>query len=284
MSLSNCRACRVFARLGAGTDRLDVAAAMRCGIVVANVPDFCVNEQAEHTLALLLALARQLPHCDGGAAPRRLRGAPSSRRPPSCRPHARPGRLRRQRPRRGPEGGGLRPASARLGTQPGQTPGGGRILRRGTGRVGAAVEGERFCLSAPAADRQHAPLAGRRPAVPDEAERRTHQYGPRRLVDEQALVEALRRKSIAGAALDVFENIDVFAVDAAPPQHPLLELDNVLLTPQYAGSSVESTRESKLRGRRPLPTCFSAAGRHTSSTPRCGRASRCNPGEAEDNS
>src|SRR5262245_43130282 len=54
--------CRVIARLGAGTDRIDVAAATRAGIVVANVPDFCVHEQAEHTLALLLAFARRLPY------------------------------------------------------------------------------------------------------------------------------------------------------------------------------------------------------------------------------
>src|SRR5438034_5896390 len=54
--------CRVIARLGAGTDRIDVAAATRRGIVVANVPDFCLHEQAEHTLALLLAFARRLPH------------------------------------------------------------------------------------------------------------------------------------------------------------------------------------------------------------------------------
>src|SRR5215204_557760 len=53
--------CRVISRLGAGTDRIDVEAATRAGIVVANVPDFCLNEQAEHTMALLLALARRLP-------------------------------------------------------------------------------------------------------------------------------------------------------------------------------------------------------------------------------
>src|SRR5207248_1989057 len=41
-------------------DRIDVAAATRRGIVVANVPDFCVNEMAEHVLALLLAWGRRL--------------------------------------------------------------------------------------------------------------------------------------------------------------------------------------------------------------------------------
>ncbi|MEO6626501.1 MAG: hypothetical protein ABIN37_16985, partial [Burkholderiaceae bacterium] len=38
--------CRSIARLGAGTDRIDIDAATRCGIVVSNVPDFCLGEQA----------------------------------------------------------------------------------------------------------------------------------------------------------------------------------------------------------------------------------------------
>jgi phosphoglycerate dehydrogenase-like enzyme len=68
------------------------------------------------------------------------------------------------------------------------------------------------------------------------------------IVDEAALVGALRDKRIAGAGLDVFEGIDVFSLQHTPAKHPLLELDNVILTPHCAGSSVESTRESKIRG------------------------------------
>ena len=49
------RQCQVISRLGAGTDKIDVVCATERGIVVTNVPDFCLNEQAEHTLALLLA-------------------------------------------------------------------------------------------------------------------------------------------------------------------------------------------------------------------------------------
>ena len=55
------RHCRVISRLGAGTDKIDVAAATRMGILVTNVPDFCLSEQAEHTMALLLAFHRRLP-------------------------------------------------------------------------------------------------------------------------------------------------------------------------------------------------------------------------------
>ena len=68
------------------------------------------------------------------------------------------------------------------------------------------------------------------------------------LVDETALVKALKEKHLCGAALDVFEGIDVFALPKDPPQHELLKLDNVILTPHCAGSSVESTLDSKRRG------------------------------------
>src|SRR5262249_38906478 len=70
------------------------------------------------------------------------------------------------------------------------------------------------------------------------------------VVDEEALVGMLRRGRIAGAALDVFEGIDVFGLPGAAPRHPLLEMDNVILTPHCAGSSVESTLDSKVRGAR----------------------------------
>ncbi len=54
--------CRIISRLGVGLDNIDVAAATRRGIVVTNVPDYCVHEVAEHTLALLLALARKVAY------------------------------------------------------------------------------------------------------------------------------------------------------------------------------------------------------------------------------
>ncbi|HEY4095575.1 MAG TPA: C-terminal binding protein [Baekduia sp.] len=52
--------CRVIARYGIGYDNIDVAAATRHGIVVTYVPDYCLDEVADHAMALLLAAARGL--------------------------------------------------------------------------------------------------------------------------------------------------------------------------------------------------------------------------------
>jgi phosphoglycerate dehydrogenase-like enzyme len=61
------------------------------------------------------------------------------------------------------------------------------------------------------------------------------------LVDTDALVEALRRDAIHGAAIDVFDE------EPAPADHPLFELDNVLVTPHIAGSTEKSV-PAKHRG------------------------------------
>lgn len=54
------------------------------------------------------------------------------------------------------------------------------------------------------------------------------------VVEEEALVSALREKRIAGAMLDVYEHYRL------PAGHPLLSLDNAILTPHLAGMTVES--------------------------------------------
>ena len=58
--------CRVISRLGTGTDKIDVALAEARGILVTNVPTFCIEEQADHTMAMLLALVRKLPQMQRG--------------------------------------------------------------------------------------------------------------------------------------------------------------------------------------------------------------------------
>lgn len=240
--------CRVLARLGAGTDRVDIEAATRCGIVVTNVPDFCVNEQAEHTLALLLAVARRLPYMTDAMR----RGDWSARHHPQVH----------------------RIAGRTLG-----------LVGFGASAQAVAARARMFGLRLVAWARNPAKYEAAAAAVgvelveldmllrqsdfvsihlPLNAQTRHLIDGGRlalmkatavlvntargAIVDEAALVTALQAKRIGGAGLDVFEGIDVFALSGGPPDHPLLNLDNVVLTPHCAGSSVESTRESKLRG------------------------------------
>ena len=63
------------------------------------------------------------------------------------------------------------------------------------------------------------------------------------LVDEIALAEALRQGRLAGAGIDTFEDIDIFAEDPQAPDHPLLELDNVMLTPHVSGLSAQAMED-----------------------------------------
>jgi D-3-phosphoglycerate dehydrogenase / 2-oxoglutarate reductase len=56
--------CKVIARYGIGVDNIDLVAAREAGIVVTNVPDYCLEEVGVHALALILALYRRLPEAD----------------------------------------------------------------------------------------------------------------------------------------------------------------------------------------------------------------------------
>jgi len=56
--------CKIIVRYGIGVDNVDLKAAAARGIPVCNVPDYCIDEVADHTLALALSLARQLHQTD----------------------------------------------------------------------------------------------------------------------------------------------------------------------------------------------------------------------------
>jgi D-3-phosphoglycerate dehydrogenase len=240
--------CRTIARMGAGTDKIDVEMATQCGIVVSNVPDFCLGEQADHTMALLLSFARRLPYMQEALRSGNWKG----------RNH---------------------PGVHRIA---GQTLG---LIGFGASAQAVARRAAGFSLKLLAWTRSPANYADKAAALgvtmvslddlleqsdfvsihlPLTPQTR-HLIGAAQLarmrpnaalintargaiVDEAALVDCLQRRAVAGAALDVFEAIDLFAPPGQPPKHPLLELDNVIATPHCAGSSVESTHESKLRG------------------------------------
>ena len=62
--INGLKQCRVIVRYGIGVDNVDLAAAKARGIPVCNVPDYCIDEVADHALAMALSLARQLPQID----------------------------------------------------------------------------------------------------------------------------------------------------------------------------------------------------------------------------
>jgi D-3-phosphoglycerate dehydrogenase / 2-oxoglutarate reductase len=56
--------CKIIARYGIGVDTIDLAAATEAGIIVTNNPTYCIDEVAEHTMALLLSSARKIAFYD----------------------------------------------------------------------------------------------------------------------------------------------------------------------------------------------------------------------------
>lgn len=56
--------CRIIARYGIGLDTIDIAEATARGILVTNVPDYCIDEVSDHALALILSLVRRVAILD----------------------------------------------------------------------------------------------------------------------------------------------------------------------------------------------------------------------------
>ena len=240
--------CRTIARLGAGTDKIDVETATRCGIVVSNVPDFCLGEQADHTMALLLSFARRLPFMQDAMR----RGNWTARQHPGV--HRIEGQTlgligfgaSAQAVARRAAGFGLKLlAWTRSPDKYGEAAASLGVTMVSLDDLLGQSDFASIHLPLTAQTRHLLGAAQLARLRPHAALINTSRGA---IVDEAALIACLQRRAIAGAALDVFETIDVFAPPGAPPRHPLLELDNVIATPHSAGSSVESSYESKLRG------------------------------------
>ena len=73
------------------------------------------------------------------------------------------------------------------------------------------------------------------------------------IVEETGLIEVLRRRKIAGAALDVF------ATEPLPAGHPLADLDNVILTPHLIARTDECVRDTSLSACRSVLSMFKGA-------------------------
>ncbi len=213
---------RIVANYAVGLDNVDLDAARERGIVVTNTPDVLTRATAEHALALLLALVRRVAEGD------RLlrRREPWQLRPTFLLGHGLDGRTL------GIVGPG------RIGREFGRLAEalGMRTITAGRGEpLDDVLRADVVSLHCPLTDetrhliRKETLARMRTDAVLVNTSR-----GP--VVDEAALVDALRDGAIAGAALDVFED--------EPAVHPgLLELENVVLTPHIA-SATHRAREA----------------------------------------
>ena len=228
-----CPQLRVLGRMGVGYDNVDIEAATRHGVRVCNTPLPIVEPVAEHTFALLLALARRV--------------LPGDR-------NTRAGAFRQPEDQPGPEIAGKTLGVVGMGRT------GARVAQVGHLAFGMPV------LYADQVARPDIDSAlGARRVPLDELLRESdvvslhvnlspttrHLIGREALaamkpsawllnvargpvVDEVALVEALRSGEIAGAGLDVYE------VEPPRPDNPLFALENVVLTPHRGGFSDES--------------------------------------------
>ncbi|MFK4762203.1 C-terminal binding protein [Microbacterium sp. ZW T5_45] len=227
---------RIISRVGIGYDMVDVEAATARGIAVANTPNYCIEEVAAHTIAMIMSQARGLSAYD-----------------------------------RAVRAGVWKTVDARpLAVRPSQT----TVSVVGFGRIGSLVAhgcralGFRVLVADPYASADAVREAGCEPVeIPDAiaaadlltlhvplTEATRHMIddaalttmkpgavvvntcrGP--LIDEQALAAALRDGRIAAAALDVFDG-EPLAADS-----PLRGIDEVLLTPHAAWYSPEALQD-----------------------------------------
>jgi D-3-phosphoglycerate dehydrogenase / 2-oxoglutarate reductase len=229
--------CRIVARYGVGLDNIATEHATRLGIVVTNVPDYCVDEVSEHAIALALALARKIVTFS-----RQTRGGAWD--------NAAAGHIHRIR---------------------GQTLG---IV--GCGRIGQATGAKAHALGMHVVgfdkyQRQvpheielvatldelleradivsvHLPLTPETESLVGEAQLRRMKHraflvntarGP--IVEKSALIQALKEGWIAGAGIDVLPQEPPDTAD------PLLQLDTAIVTPHASFYSEESTVELQRR-------------------------------------
>lgn len=229
--------CRVISRLGTGVDKIDVAAATRRGIFVTNLPDFCTNEVADHTLALLLAAARQLKLFERamrqGRVPRDVQEM--HRLSASTLSIIGFGRIGRAVATRA-KGFGMRILACDPALSPEVAAEAGVVA---VDLPTALAEADYLCLLCPltATTRRMLALPEFRQMKPTAVLVNT---GRGELVDEDDLVTALREGLLRYAAIDVYGAIDVFAPGGFATDHPLFSLPNVLLTPHVSAYSEEA--------------------------------------------
>ncbi len=222
--------CRLVVRWGIGFDQIDLVAATERGVAVANAPNYGTGDVAEHTLALLMTVARRIPEYHEDMR----RGGWT----------AATGVNRMAGRTVGLIGvGRIGAAFAQLARGIGLNVIGMDLFRSDDEMRQSGIEPVEIDTLLARSDylSLHVPLTPETENLIDAALLAKVKPGAilvntsrGRVVDEQALIDALDDGRLAGAALDVFQ------VEPLPADSPIRRHDRVLLTPHYAGYSVES--------------------------------------------
>lgn len=238
--LSSLPKLRVAVRYGVGYDTIDVDAATDNNVIVVNIPDFCLEEVSDHAMALLLACGRRLAWLTDEIKQGRWGEAQAeTTREPSL----------------------FEQTLGLVGC--GNI---GRLTAKKAQCFGLKTIGYDPYLDKSVAEKHGITLVSLPELLKDSDyvclqtplnKETRHTIGEKELkqmkptaylintargavVDEPALIKALRERWIAGAGLDVFE------VEPIGADNPLLKMDNVVLTPHCAANSSTSLQRLKL--------------------------------------
>jgi phosphoglycerate dehydrogenase-like enzyme len=222
---------RLVHKMGAGVNTIDVDTATRLSVAVANMPGANAPSVAEGTVLLMLAALRRLPELD--RATREGRGWPSD-----------PSLGETVRDIGGCTVGVIGYGNIAKSVETIVAAMGARVLHTSTrddGHPGwrplpeLLAESDIVSLHLPLTDQTAGMLNGAALArmKPDAVLVNTSRGA---VIDEPALVDALRTGGLAAAGLDVF------AVEPIAPDNPLLTLDNVVLTPHVTWYTVDTMR------------------------------------------
>jgi len=229
---------KVVGRAGTGVDNIDVAAATRRGVVVMNAPGENTIAAAEHTLSMMLSLARNIPAADrslktGRWERSRFLGVELYGKKLGIVGLGKVGREVASRARAfGMETLGFDPflpeeVITRLGF---------RLLP-----LSDLVERVDFLTLHVPLNPQTLHLVGGPELAHCKPGLRLINCARGGILDEKALAEAIRVGRVAGAALDVFEK------EPPDPHNPLLGLDTVVATPHLGASTLEAQEKVAVR-------------------------------------
>jgi D-3-phosphoglycerate dehydrogenase len=235
--------CVVVGRFGVGVDNIAVDTATELGMAVTYVPDYCVDEVADHVLALLLTWNRRVALLDNSVKTTGWGSVPLTMRIMRLRGKKIGivgfGRIGRAVCARARAFGFDVLTSDPFVSAEAVAQEGGTLVDLDT----LLRESDFVTLHSPLNDDTRNMIGSRELSLmKPESFLINCARGP--LIDEDALYDALSGQQIAGAGLDVM-------VDAEPPPDtPLFKLDNLLVTPHVAFFSQEATLELEQRAAR----------------------------------